>query len=635
MISLVPLAFFIVIFLLFRNSHATRSWRTAFMSASLVWGLVATAITESLSLFRLVVPWAVLGLWAMSAVLATICLIRAVHSGQRPPERPTLAGMSRFEILLLVGLALIFASVGIVAWISPPHNFDSMTYHMSRVVHWIQNKSVADYPTNIPRQLHQNPWAEYAILQFQILSGGDRLANLIQWFSMIGVALGVSLVAKQLGCSLRGQICAAVIGATIPMAILQGSTTQNDYVVSFWLVCFAYYAILLKEHGHPLYSWATGGSLGLAILTKATAYIYAFPFIVWIGLSLIKSRHTNGLRLILLSMAIALSINLGHYARNFALYRSPLGPGQEGEAFTYANDISTISSVTSNVIRNIGLHVGTPFSTVNAILENGIYRLHGLLGIAPNDVRTTWAGTEFHVLFYPNSEDYAGNPLHLALITVSIPILMLQRRMQKDAGYYSVCLLVGFVLFCLYLKWQPWHSRLHLPLFILWSPPIGLWLSQVRARNTANLVVAIMIFGAVPMVVHNLRQSVVHEDGIAIIDRVEQYFTNRPSLYEPYIGSVRFLRNAQCWDIGLLTGGDDWEYPFWVMLREGTGRKIRLEHVNVANISKVKYDEYPFNTFTPCAVIVVSPDPPNEVHIGDVTYLRKWSSIPVTVFVRD
>jgi len=89
-------------------------------------------------------------------------------------------------------------------------------FHMSRVVHWIQNKSVAHYPTHILRQLHQNPWSEFGILQFQILSSSDRLANLVQWFSMVGAVLGVSLIAKRLGADLRGEVFAAVTVATVP-----------------------------------------------------------------------------------------------------------------------------------------------------------------------------------------------------------------------------------------------------------------------------------------------------------------------------------------------------------------------------------------------------------------------------------
>jgi len=623
-----------MVFFVCQKSRVTSCWRGSFLSASLVWGLLLTAITEFLSIFRLIGFWEILGLWVLSIAVALIYLIRVNDSAKGLNIRLCLAGISGFEILLLAGISLIVITVGVIGWISPPNTWDSMTYHMSRVVHWIQNRSVADYPTHIPRQLYQNPLAEFAILHFQILSGSDRFANLIQWFSMLGSAVGASLLAKQLGAGARGQIFAAVVSVTIPMGILQGSSTQNDYAVSFWLVCFTYFAILLKENGKPLYSLAVGASLGLAILTKATAYIYAFPFMVWISLSLIKSRHVKGVQLIVLIVTIAIVINLGHYTRNYDLFGSPLGPSQESPSYKYSNDIFTLPSVTSNVIRNIALHIGTPFSRVNAFLENGIYQLHRVIGIDPNDIRTTWAGTEFHIIRLSNHEDAAGNPLHLVLIIVSIPILLLQQRMKKDTLYYFVCLIGAFILFSLYLKWQPWNSRLHLPLFILWSPLIGLSLYQIRAHRIANLCIVILILGALPWLLNNKTRPIIGQESIMATSRTELYFRNRPSLAEPYIRSVQFLSNMQCSDIGLVLGGDDWEYPFWVLLGKDGKQTVRLEHVNVTNISQVKSNEYPFNAFTPCAVIVVSDNPPNEVHIGDVTYLRKWLSNPVSVFMQ-
>ncbi|MCS7249274.1 MAG: hypothetical protein NZ840_13700, partial [Anaerolineales bacterium] len=44
----------------------------------------------------------------------------------------------------------------------------------------------------------------------------------------IGAALGVSSIAEQLGAGVWGQLFAAVLSASIPMGILQGSSTQND-----------------------------------------------------------------------------------------------------------------------------------------------------------------------------------------------------------------------------------------------------------------------------------------------------------------------------------------------------------------------------------------------------------------------
>jgi hypothetical protein len=393
--------------------------------------------------------------------------------------------------------------------------------------------------------------------------------------------------------------------------------------------------MLLKTDGNRLYAFATGAALGLALLAKATAYLYAFPFMAWVGLSLIKSRRAKGLVLVILVAVTAGVINAGHYTRNYELYGSPLGPGQEGGRFRYQNDAFTISSVASNVVRNVALQAGTPFKSVNAVVESGVYQLHRVIGIDANDPRTTWGGMDFHVARLSGHEDLAGNPLHLALILACIPILFLQRRNKRDALYYSLCLLTAFLLFSVVLKWQPWHSRLQLPLFVLWAGVIGLLLSEIRYRRLANVIAVVLLAAAVPWVVHNSSRPLIGDNSIITTPRPEQYFANRPSLYEPYDRAARFLSSTQCPDIGLVLGGDDWEYPFWTLLDDYERHPFRIEHVNVRNISMTESRKSPFQTFVPCAVIVVAGDQTNTLQVGKTSYLRASFTDPVGVFIRE
>src|SRR4029077_20752440 len=138
-------------------------------------------------------------------------------------------------------------------------------------------------PTHITRQLFMNPWAEFAIMHLQIVSDSDRFANFVQWFSMIGSLIGVSLLAKQFGGHWETQLFAAIFAGTIPMGILQSSSTQTDYAVSFWLLCFVYFSISLIRQGQIHWPYALGAafSLGLALLTKQISYIFAVSFVVW------------------------------------------------------------------------------------------------------------------------------------------------------------------------------------------------------------------------------------------------------------------------------------------------------------------------------------------------------------------
>ena len=206
---------------------------------------------------------------------------------------------------LLGGVLFIVAGVGLIAVVAPPNNWDSMTYHMSRVAHWMQNRSVGHYPTSYVPQLYHPPGAEFAIMHFQIITGGDRFANLIQWLSMVGSAIAVSLIAKQLGANLRGQVFAAVFAATLPMGILQGSSTQNDYAVCFWVVCFVGCGLAGLSAGITGFNtFKIGASLGLALLTKTTAYIFCLPFIVWFIVAGIKGFRRKMLQPILIIAAV-------------------------------------------------------------------------------------------------------------------------------------------------------------------------------------------------------------------------------------------------------------------------------------------------------------------------------------------
>ncbi|MEW6403119.1 MAG: glycosyltransferase family 39 protein [Chloroflexota bacterium] len=636
MLSLLPVAFFLITFLVIEKTRAASDWRSSFLWASLVWGLLVTGISEFLSIFRLVGFWEVLGAWIISSAIVLIWLFRINGGLQRPDFRTWLASTPRFQLLLLAGLALIIVIVGAIAVISPPNNWDSMTYHMSRVAHWIQNRSVAHYPTSFTPQLYEGPWAEFAIMHFQILTDSDRLVNLIQWFSLIGSAIGVSLLARQLRAGPRGQIFAAVFCSTIPMGILQGSTTQTDYVVSFWLVCCIYFAFRLKERDQIRYALAAGAAMGLAILTKPTAYVYAFPFMAWISLSILYARRIKAFLPIALIIAVALVINFGQYMRNYSLFGSPLGPGYEEGVDgpkRYANDMFTLPSLTSNVVRNIGLQIGTPFQSVNAFLERGINKVHRMIGLDTNDPRTTWPRTKFYVERSSLQEDRAGSPLHLILISIIMLELFGQRNKNPEAIFFSLCLILGFLLFCLYLKWQPSHSRLHLPLFVLGASLVGLFLSQIKVHWIAGLSMVILFVGATPYVLYNQARPLLGPESILPDERTELYFRNRPYLTESYTQATQFLSATECSDIGLILPLDSYEYPFWVLL--GQDRIVRMQHVHVTNISGELSREYPFNTFTPCAVIVVSEEPVAEVSVEGLTYQQRWSSDYVSILIQE
>jgi hypothetical protein len=641
MLIVFPLISFIILFLIFWTRN--ECWRSSLLLAALGWSLISTVLTEILSGFNLLTLNGIGGLW-IGTIIASLTYFQINFGRER---RNKLAGgkISLALIGLLGGIVFIFAAVGLIAAIAPPNNWDSMTYHLSRVVHWIQNQSLAHYPTYYPPQLFHPPGAGIAILHFQILSGGDRFANLVQWFSAIGSAIGVSLIAQQLGADRRGQVFAAVFCTTIPMGILQASSTQNDYVVCFWVVCFVYY--ILRELSADIYQsqpWKIGATLGIALFTKTTAYIFCLPFLIWWIISGIKRWRVKVWQPLLIIIVVAIALNLGHYWRNWELFGSPIGaPPQYAEH--YQVKVFTIATFLSNVIRNLALHVGTKFSFWNGLMMGGVNVFHRLLGIDTNDPRITWlVEDKFYIPGLSFNENNAGNPIHFMLILVAIAIFLRQKsfRKQPQLTIYVTAIVTAFLIICLMLKLQPWHSRHHLTLFVLFAPFIGIILENLSHRKIGYYLAGSLILLSLPWVFKNQFRPIIGAENIFNTSRNDLYFTNRPRLIQPYNQAVDLIKSQNVQNIGLSFWSDNaWEYPFWVLLGQQIKPAPRIENVTARNnITSIKLQIPPYSTFEPDAIIYFEPknhskeqNSPN-LAIKNQTYAPVWSLPPVSVLLK-
>jgi len=644
---LVLLPIIALVFLYFICDSFYKDWRISILSATVIWSLVITIVTEILSFGHLINFEFVLAAWLLIDVAVATIYLNFFNKNPAVVEPNLTLQFSGSSKVLLFGVGLIVGLIGLIGFVAPPNNWDSMDYHMARVVHWIQNHSVAHYPTSFTPQLYQNPWSEFFILHFQILSGGDHFANWMQWLNMIGCLIGVSFIAKQLGANSTGQILATVATATLPMGILQASSTQNDFAEAFWLVCLACYILMTAEKGKNT-TWdiylLLGCSLGLSILTKGTAYFYILPFILWVTLLQVKYLGWQVWKPALSIAIVALLVNLNHYLRNYFIFGSPLG-----EPNIYMNEIFGINVMISNILRNLALHVGTPIGLFNGIINKIIHIIHNFIGVDINDKRTTFYG-EFFVpggwatVGFSGEENSAGNLLHLLLIITCLIILIFHKRLklrfQGEALAYALFVFGTFLVFCYFIKWQPWNARLHLPFFVLCCPFLGLVLSKLSKKQIVGYIAVILILASFPWVFFNRYRPIISTDNIFQVSRIEQYFKNRPKLQKPYTQAVEYLNSKQCSTVGLMMGQDAWEYPLWMVMQQKFGNKFQLQHINVANGSSVKEKESPFKEFEPCGIIYMYTKQSNlhrveEIKFQDKTFVREWDLNPMAVLMKN
>ncbi|HEY9747127.1 MAG TPA: glycosyltransferase family 39 protein [Allocoleopsis sp.] len=632
LVSLPLLSFLITSLIFFHfDREQEKSLRDSFIKASITYGVSIVALTEILSTNHILETKSITIFWGVILVINAIIalainqqiLMRSLYlkvKFWRPVNFDNL--ISAFAVLMVLSITLA------TALIAAPNNWDAMAYHLPRVMHWLQNQTVAHYSTNNLRQISLSPGAGYLVAQLQILAGSDCFANCIQWLAFLGSTLAISLVTEKLS---RGtEWFSMLLCISMPMAIMQATTPQTDLLLTYWLLCLTYF--IFKSNTYQVIDYFfISASLGLSFLSKPTAFLFSFPLIViFIFRSLAESKSlpkkiiVNKIILIFLTLAGSLSLSIGIFWRNYLLFNSLLGPG-----FGTRNEILGAPQLFSNLLKNLALNLPIPgfWQFINFIHQY-------LLQVDINDPRLNYVATplaqgssSIHLaipkVLAPH-EDYVGNPIHLLLIVLGwVTLACSYKRYHRSPKLLnllaiSIASLIGFLSFCLLLKWQVWGNRLLLPLFALNIPLMTHYLHVAPPRLRRSLITLLAIL-AILYALTPMRHPFIalptgsdeQSASILSLPRSQVYFSGvRKELATPYQAAIAAVQ--PCRSVGLALGGDDWEYPLWVLMRQQSPSPFQMKHVNVMNESQATPPEFPDEQI--CAVVSTIP-----------TYQPSWS----------
>ena len=592
-------------------------WRGALLKAFILAGAFTAIQSEVLSLFH--------GLTALGAACAWLGL--ALLTGwfglrkgwlRRGWQRcaANAQTLQAFDLGMLAACGVICGFLLVVLVVAPPNNTDSLQYHMSRVAHWAQNRSIAHFPAAYIQQVAFPVEAEAAILQLRLLWGDDRLAGLPQWFSLILCAAAVSLGAGLLGAGRKGQWAAAAFSLSIPVGLLQATSNQNDYVTALFLVIVAVWVLAAcqAEAGAPGWSDVLflALTLGLGMMTKGTFYPYVFTWGLWLIFHWLRQREWK--RLLLRAVwigAVIVLLNGPTWGRNLVTYGTPLGSAQM---------ISSLSSIDSglapypaNLVKDIALNLATPSPRVNAAIVHFIQAT--FQGIDPK-------AANFQLVWRWNHEDWAGSPVHLLLSGAALLALLLTAvfqpgRARRLAGY-SLTASAAFFVFAAASHFEQFGGRFQLPLFVTWAPVVGAVFPRRLERWLAPALAGLLVLLCLPYVLFNTTRPL-----IALKNTVEPYaihplpglgktmassifyanaqtllFANWKNLQQPYAEISSDIRNSGCRQVGLRIDSHDIEYAFWWLL-DAPQSGIRIESLYYPP----ELSRYADPAFTPCAVI--------------------------------
>jgi hypothetical protein len=542
--------------------------RDFFLRACVALGVTTAVVTELLSPFHLLRRGPVIFAWLLLVTLAAFRF-------RARPKLPRIA-IRPLEAALSLAIAAIVAVVAFTSAISPPNSADAMAYHMPRVIYWAQAGSVAFFPTPYFNQISLQPLAEYFALHTYLLSGGDRFVNLITCAAFLGSIVGVSALAGALGLGTKGQAFAAFFCATLPNGILQASGAKNEWMLALWLICAAYWG---ARENAPL----TGFSLGLALATKATAYLFAPPLLL--AVLLIRRTPIRARTLAWIAAGVLL-VNTPQYVRNLRFSGSPLGydSAQGDGVFRWRNEHPGWKSTVSNLIRHTSDQLGDRHAGWNQAVFHAALALHRALGIDPEDRDATFPGAPFSPPLNANHEANGNNRWHLLLLGMAALFAVFTRKSQWIR--YAAGLLTAFLLFCFYLKWQRFMGRLELPLFALAAPLAAAFLETLRPAILSILVCLFLASTARLPLFHNWTRPLQGPHSLLASSRDDDYFRDMVEwdYRASYLPAIDLIARSGCTVVGIDISQNQVEYPILALLRE-RNPAVRFLHTGVENAS--------------------------------------------------
>ncbi len=571
--------------------------RLSILKSILLFSVLVLGLTEVLSLFKSLNYYSLITAWGViDAVIIYAVYQKKSYKKLRAFLVKTKNGLKRlsfFEKFLIGFSGFILVGILVQGLIYPTNNWDSMLYHMARTIHWIKNESLAHYRTPFHQQLIFPVFSEVMLLNVNLLLGNDFLSNTVQLFYLIGTAIGISLIGKELKLSRFGQILSVFILICIPEVILLGSSTHNELVVSFFMVVSIYFLIKTRKGKAIVNFIFLGCALGMAAATKSTAYLYLTPFIFsWAVYHLyqiaFKKMPIVWLNYLLVGLVFVV-INFAHFSRNYQLTSSILGTNPSLQN-SYANETHSVTGLISSVTKNLSNQFGLP--KIAPLAAAATEKIHELINVDINDYNISYINYSVDPL--STHENNGANTYHTILMLLTIIWLFIfYKKYNRGIVVLLIVIILSFLFFCFYLKWQPW-IKLHAPFYIFHTVVLAYFIiKELKSKILIYLVIFGFVFNAVVILLFNYSRPLItvvpFTSEIKVTDdRYKKYFSRFLEFHSDYKNVVDMIEDRGYKNVGLKLKKFELEYQLFTdSYRDGV-RPIHLNSFDLCDQIKVE-----------------------------------------------
>jgi hypothetical protein len=558
--------------------------RNAFVKAFLAFSFLAYLFAEIFSINNLLTATTIGTAWG---IVAMVTIYFSFKQKEQITDTIITAWTALFRIekkyfyLLFVSAVLILFPLLLLAIFIPPNNWDSLSYHLPRIEHWIQDQNIYPYPTNLIRQIITPPLSEYVLFNIRILAGNDWFLNILQFMALLGVIVAFTQILQQLKVSYKGQVLGYALLLSLPMVIFQATTTQTDLLSAFFLIAFLLYTLnfIQSNYTNKIDFLLLVFAISLGILTKYTIAIFALPFIFLIICKVLATKKgTWIIWTALIALSLAAIVLAPFLVRNLVSFGSLTG--NEYFEASMSNSHISIQYTIANAFKNIADFISIPVNIFNEILLGILNQVHHLLGLSINDEGANWNKMKFIINNHLN-EDSAGSFLHFLLIVFSISLIW-KLKNRKNLFWICIGLFATFIIYSAIFRYSPWNNRLFLPLIIIWLIVVAYVLHNTIKNSLFVFIISTgLLFVAILPVYFNRAKPIIMDpfylkrvlshspkaaDKIKTVfdkNRLDNYFVWTPFLQkqlDTVFSQIPLDKNR----IDLTTEFDSHEYMIWL-----------------------------------------------------------------------
>lgn len=531
---------------------------SALLAAYLFASAEVVVLSEVLSPFHAIAARGYL-LGAVVVAAASLLVWHRAGAPRPPLPRVERAALRRHPMLFLlaaaVGAAIVLESV--LAVTTAPNNWDGMTYHLSRAAAWYQDGALGSVDAHTLRETVFPPVAEIQVLFTMAFLHGDRLAAAPQIVAELALLVAIFGTARRLGFARSAAAFAALLFATLSEVALQATSTQNDLVVSAYVVAAAFF-LLGRDRIDALLA---GLAIGLALGTKLTA-VYALPVLALLAATTLPRRR---LAATAIACTVALAALGGYvYAANVVRDGSPLGPVEWQRPFQPERTAAgTVSTVARGLYRFVDVSGYELDSHVGWTITDAGEAAFARLGIDPEPEGATQTPFSFHPNTRANEDVSYFGPLGFFMV---LPLALgyvaagAVRRTSRSRALLALALPLFALELALTYRYNMWLSRFMLV-------PVALGAALAARVYTARIVSGIfaccgIVFLALALA-HNERKPVVVAESAPVwsLSRSEQQAL-ASEVHAPTLAALDELVPETA-TVGFVLREEDWDYPLY------------------------------------------------------------------------